>query len=59
MGFPAIGVFIVVMNLLESHGLTRFIALTSLLILPLNLLLDYVFVFGVGPFEGMGALAVR
>ncbi len=47
------------MNLLESHGLTRFIALTSLLILPLNLLLDYVFVFGVGPFEGMGALAVR
>ena len=44
------------MNLLESHGLTRFIALTSLLILPLNLLLDYVFVFGVGPFEGMGGV---
>ncbi|WP_271270438.1 MATE family efflux transporter [Aliamphritea hakodatensis] len=56
LGFPAIGVFIVVMNLLESHGLTRFIALTSLLILPLNLLLDYVFVFGVGPFEGMGGV---
>ncbi len=56
LGFPAIGVFIVIMNFLESHGLTRFIALTSLLILPLNLLLDYLFVFGIGPFEGMGGV---
>lgn len=56
LGFPAIGVFIVIMNLLESHSLTRFIALSSLCILPLNLLLDYVFVFGIGPFEGMGGV---
>ncbi len=53
---PVSGICWVLFGLLEGHGLLRFVVLSSLAALSLNLLFDYVFVFGKFGFPALGGI---
>jgi len=53
---PICGVLWALYSLLEGHGLMRFIMLSSLVAVTLNLIFDYIFVFGKFGFPALGAI---
>ena len=53
---PISGICWAIFGLLEGHGLMRFILLSSLVAVSLNLVFDYIFVFGKFGFPALGVI---
>lgn len=54
-GLPFMGLFFLLRNIFEAHSVSRPIMWWGLAALPINGLLDWVFVHGIGPFPSLGA----
>lgn len=55
LGYPLVGVFFVLRNVIEAHSISRPVMVWGLAALGLNLPLDLAFVYGWGPLPEMGA----
>lgn len=55
-GLPFMGLFFLLRNVLESHSVSRPVMWWGIAVLPVNALLDWLLIHGVGPIPPLGAM---